>query len=219
MVLFIFLVVCYRPICVPASKLRAASKSRASVQFVCQRPICVPASKSRASVQFVYQRLSCVSAFKLRVCFRSCVRVSRLCVYAWVRVSSLSSSSRISILYLWSPNMSFVRAHTPARFARIIKGNAPHLALSKREQLLKICSFYKLFPRNIWLVSEKAIPLHPLSRTNAISQMNDEACFDFVMASVRIKRTTSAANATEVSLETSNQKKEFFEKDLHKTEK
>ena len=33
------------------------------------------------------------------------------------------------------------------------------------------------------------------------------------------ERTTSVANATDVSLERSNQKKEFFEKDLHKTEK
>ena len=47
----------------------------------------------------------------------------------------------------------------------------------------------------------------------------NEACFDFVMASGRIKRTASVANTTEASLETSNQKKEFFEKDLHKTEK
>ena len=47
----------------------------------------------------------------------------------------------------------------------------------------------------------------------------NEACFSLVMASGRIKRTTSVANATDVSLETSNQKKEFFEKDLHKTEK
>ena len=39
------------------------------------------------------------------------------------------------------------------------------------------------------------------------------------MASGRIERTTSVANATDVSLETSKQKKEFFEKDLHKTEK
>ena len=47
----------------------------------------------------------------------------------------------------------------------------------------------------------------------------NEACFSLVMASGRIKRTTSVANATDVSLETSKQKKEFFEKDLHKTEK
>ena len=133
-----------------------------------QRPSCVSVSNLCACVQVACQRPICVSAFKLRVCFRSCVRVSRPCVYAWVRVSSLSSSSRISILYLWSPNMSFVRAHTPARFARIIKGNVPISAFLKCKQLLKSCFFYKLFPRNIWLVSEKAIPLHPLSRTNGI---------------------------------------------------
>ena len=43
------------------------------------------------------------------------------------RISSISSPSTPISPLEWS----FVRAHTPARFARIIKGNAPHLASSK----------------------------------------------------------------------------------------
>jgi len=58
-------------------------------------------------------------------------------------------------------------------------------------------SFYKLFHRNIWLVSEKAIPLHPLSRSNDISS--------------KCERDEAKQEA--------NKEKEFFEKDLHKTEK
>ena len=38
--------------------------------------------------------------------------------------------------------------------------------------MLKRHVFKQLFCEKIWFVFEKAIPLHPLSRMNAISQMN-----------------------------------------------
>ena len=85
--------------------------------------------------------------------------------------------------------------------------------------MLKGHAFEQLFCEKIWSVNQKAIPLHPLSRTNAISQMNklklaSVLSWRAVELNERYLKLTPMRSRFEGAV-----KKEFFEKDLHKTEK